>query len=539
MSLLERYPDFPELFLDHWQLSAMALALGTVLATIVSWLGIRFERLQYPLLTCVGVIQTIPGLALLALSVAGLAAINEVSGELRISSLGFVPAITALTLYSMLPIVRNTITGIKNVDPSLVQAATGLGMTAGQVLRRVELPLALPVIVAGFRTAAVWTVGAATLATPVGQSCLGNYIFTGLHTRDWAMVVMGCVGSAVMAIALDSLLGMLQYSIEKRKRWLSRTLIIGVSILFAVGLASPDLFEGIERASGTLVAGTQDDSADGTPVRQVAVVKVGAKTFTEQYILAEVIKTRLRDAGCEVQQVDGLGSSVILDGLINGDIDVYVDYSGTLWANALKEKESAASWKVEAEVSGWLAREHNVRCLGNLGFENAYALAMRAEDAKRLNITTIADLAQHSLDMKIGGDYEFFGRPEWKSLEVEYGLKFKDQVSLDSTFMYEAVKNSEVDVISAFSSDGRVAAFDLVVLKDPRQAIPPYDAVFLLSSRVADDARVVDALQPLIGAIRVDVMREANLRVDRDEDKKSVAETAEWMLDKIDLKSGQ
>ena len=109
-------------------------------------------------------------------------------------------AIVALSLYGLLPILRNTYTGVLSVDPAVVEAGRGLGMTDWQRLRFIEVPLALPMILAGIRTATVWVVGIATLATPVGQRCLGNYIFAGLQTRNWTMVMFGVVAAAGLAI---------------------------------------------------------------------------------------------------------------------------------------------------------------------------------------------------------------------------------------------------------------------------------------------------------------------------------------------------
>ena len=173
--------------------------------------------------------------------------------------------------------------------------------------------------------------------------------------------------------------------------------------------------------------------------------------------------------------------------------------------------------------------------LGPLGFENAYALAIKADQAKALGIATIDDLAGHAGTLRLGSDLEFLSRPEWAALKSAYGLNFKSQKSYTPTFMYRALESGEVDVISAFSSDGRVAADRLAVLTDPRHAIPAYDAVILIAPKRAGDARLRKALQPLIGAIPVERMREANLSVDRDSDKKSHQQAAADLSTKLGL----
>ena len=118
----------------------------------------------------------------------------------------------------MLPVLRNTLTGLAGVDAAIQEAALGVGMTRRQALFMVDLPLALPVIMAGIRTAAVWVIGTATLSTPIGQTSLGNYIFTGLQTQNWVFVLFGCVAAAVLALAVDQLLALIENGLRTRSR---------------------------------------------------------------------------------------------------------------------------------------------------------------------------------------------------------------------------------------------------------------------------------------------------------------------------------
>jgi osmoprotectant transport system permease protein len=161
---------------------------------------------------------------------------------------------------------------------------------------------------------------------------------------------------------------------------------------------------------------------------------------------------------------------------------------------------------------------------------HAYALAVRRADAESLGVRSIADLAPHAPRMTIGGDYEFFGRPEWAAIASAYALRFADRVTYDPTLMYEAVATGQVDAISAFSSDGRIATHDLVVLADPAGVIPPYDAIVLLGPRVADRDDVAAALRPLVGAIDLETMQRANAMVDRAQDKRTPRQAARWLL---------
>jgi osmoprotectant transport system permease protein len=256
---------------------------------------------------------------------------------------------------------------------------------------------------------------------------------------------------------------------------------------------------------------------------------VGAKNFSEQFILAELISERLAGQGVAVARKEGLGSAVAFRALAGSDIDVYVDYSGTLWANVLGRSDAPASAAMLSELTTVMAERFGVVLLGPLGFENAYALAMRRERAAALGVRTIADLARHAGELTFGTDLEFLSRPEWTTLRDAYGLNFRAQRSYTPTFMYRAVDSGDVDVITAFSSDGRIAAQGLVVLADPMHAIPSYDAVLLISPRRAKDAILARALKPLIGKISVEHMREANLMVDRDADKATPKEAAGFL----------
>ena len=255
---------------------------------------------------------------------------------------------------------------------------------------------------------------------------------------------------------------------------------------------------------------------------------VGAKTFSEQYVIAALLQQRLGASGLTAFTRSGLGSSVIYDALKTGDIDAYVDYSGTLWANQLYRPDIKPRAELLAELKTALAKD-DITLLGELGFENAYALVMPRQRAEALHIRTIADLAAHAPTMSIAGDYEFFSRPEWAALQKAYGLSFRGQRQMQPDFMYAAVASGEVDVIAGYTSDGLIAKYDLVALDDPRHAIPPYDAILLLAPKRAGDERLQTALNPLLGRINIATMREANLRASGNDASSSPDAVAKWL----------
>jgi osmoprotectant transport system permease protein len=505
-ALAEAIGELPALIAAHLLLSGCAVAIGTVLGLPLAIWAATSRSVRIPLLALAGLVQTIPALALLALFYPLLLATGRLTGT-AIPALGFLPALIALSLYALLPVVRNGLAAIIGLDPSVIEAADGIGMTRWQRLRLIELPLGAPVILAGIRTASVWTIGAATLATTVGQASLGNLIFSGLQTENWIRVLVGCAASAVLALTADGLLALIEHGVARRSRWRAW---LGIALLGA----------GMALALLPLAA---SQNSRGT-------IMIGAKNFSEQYILASVIETKLRAAGFATQRRDDLGSAVAYRALSAGDIDVYVDYSGTLWANVLGRTDIPPAATMRRALTTELRQRDGVELLGGLGFENAYVLAMRKDKAAALGIRSLDDLAAAAPRLHMASDIEFLSRPEWRSVAARYGIRFAGQKSYNPTFMYRAVADGSADVISAFSSDGRIPALGLTILSDPRGALPSYEAVLLLSPKRAYDPTFIAALRPLIGAIPIDHMQKANLMVDRDTDKSTPAEAARWLV---------
>jgi len=497
---------------EHVVLAASALALGILVALPLAIWASRSPPVARVTLGFASLVQTIPALALLALFFPILLSLRAVFGE-DLPTLGFLPALLALSLYALLPILRNAVTAQANLDPGVLQAADGVGMSFWQRLRLVEAPLAAPFIMAGIRTAAVWTIGAATLSTTIGQPSLGDPIFAGLQTQNWVLVLAGCIASAGLALVADALLGLIERGFARRKRAWS---ITGAAlVLLGVGTAW---------ASQRDWTGEDGDT-----------VVIGAKSFSEQYILARLIGQRLEDTGYNVEYRDGLGSAVVHEALTSGAIDISIDYTGTLWTNAMKREGNPGRVAMYDAIRAWEQETTGTLVLGRLGFENAYGLAMRSDVAQQRGIRSIADLRGQARNLTIGGDPEFFERPEWLAVRDAYDLRFGSTRNFSPTFMYNALQSGEADVISAYTSDGRIAADDLVILDDPRGAFPSYDALVLIAPGRSDDARLIEALRPLLGAIDVDAMRAANYAVDRETDKRTPAAAARQLAQEIGL----
>jgi osmoprotectant transport system permease protein len=324
--LAECLRKLPDLLGGHILLSLASLAVGLVASLPLGILTSRRTKLAEAVLGVAGVVQTVPSLALLVLMVPLLG-----------GAIGFLPAFVALTLYSVLPILANTIVGIRGVDPTLTEAARGLGMNGRQMLVRVQLPLAAPVIISGIRTATVLVIGTATLVTPVGGVSLGNYIFGGLETLNYVATVFGCVLAALLAIVLDQLIRLLEVSARRRSRPLALAGAAGLLLVLAGGLYGPvaRLF-----APPALV--------------------VANAPFTEQHILSEVLKSNLEAAGFPVDQRQGMAEGVQFLALRRGQIDCCVNYSGNIWAILMRRTDSATRQEVYDATNRFLWEEYSL-----------------------------------------------------------------------------------------------------------------------------------------------------------------------------------
>ncbi len=475
----------------HMALSLSALAVGLLISVPLGILASRRPKLAEGFLGIAGVIQTVPTLAMLALMVL-----------LLQGRVGFRPSFTALTLYSILPILANTILGIRGVEPALIEAARGLGMSSRQMLCRVQLPLAAPVILAGVRTATVLVVGTATLVTPVGGRSLGNYIFAGLESLNYTTVVFGCVMAGLLAVVLDQLVHLLELAAQQRRPRLAW--IGGAGLLLA---AMGSLFYPVYRFLDW----------------RAHPVRIASGPFTEQHVLNEVLAQHLIAAGFRPDRRTGMSEGIQFKGLFHSDIDCIVNYSGNIWTLVMKEDEFVSPAESERRITQYLRQQHGVACLGGLGFENAYAMAMpnserRPPEFQRVH--TVADLAEmlraSKRPLRLGGDMQFFERPEWRRVKDVYRLE--DQwfrtVPMDPTRMYDAVVDGQVDAIVAYSSDGRIPEYQLEILGDAAGVFPKYDALLLVSQRGAQNPRLTACLQQLVGAVSQQAMQEANRQVD-------------------------
>jgi osmoprotectant transport system permease protein len=434
--------------------------------------------------------QTIPSLAmfgfLLPLPIVG--------------GLGARVAVTVLTLYAVLPIVRTTVAGIRSVDPALVETAIGLGMTGRQRLWQVELPLALPSIVAGIRVASVIAVGTATIAAAVGAGGLGEYIFRGLAMVEPTVILAGAIPAALLALTLDGVLTLVE-------RGVRRLLAGGRSK--AVLIASAGL---LLATAGAAVLAASLSREDG------AVIRIGSKNFSEQILLGELLAQTIEArTDLRVERRLNLGGTFICDRALRaGDIDLYVEYTGTAYAAIFKEPASTDPGRVLDTVRGRYA-EAGITTLVSLGFENTFAILVRGDDARRLKLRTISDAAPHAPGWTAGFGYEFLQRADGlPGLTSAYGLRFAAPPrAMDLSLIYRALAEGQVDLIAGDATSGLIEAYDLTMLQDDRRYFPPYDAVVVARSvTVLAHPDVPAAVGSLAGRVSLEDMRRMNHEVD-------------------------
>lgn len=518
--MVENRAEMLGLIAEHLWLVFLSTSIAVAIGLPTGILLTRRRRLRGPVLGLANVMQTVPSLALFGFLIP----LPFIGG------IGARTAIVALVLYALLPIIRNTVTGILGVDQNVREAAVAMGMTDRQILWQVELPLAMGVILTGIRVAVVINVGVATIAAVVGAGGLGTYIFRGLRQYVNTLILAGAVPAALMALGADFLLGLLQKQFEthkgrQRKSGLARKLAwasVAAVVLALVAFAG-------WRANFSSV-GEQQQAATQTAPRVV----VGSKDFTESVILAEVIAQSLEAGGALVERKFELGGNLSHDALIAGSIDIYPEYTGTSYTAILKHTPITDTRAVYEQVRREYAEKFAVEVSAPLGFSNDFAILVRGDDARRLNLKTISDAVAPARDWRAGFGQDFMTRADgYPGFARAYGFQFKRPPrEMDLALTYRALANGQVDIIAGNSTDGLIAALDLVQLADDRRYFPPYEAVFLTRREAIARSPLISAtLNSLANAISTEEMRRLNYEVDGN--KRAPKEVVrEWLLKK-------
>jgi osmoprotectant transport system permease protein len=476
----------------HLDLVIEALAVAVLLGVPLGILATRSRLAERLIIGLANVLQTVPSLALLGFLLI-----------LFRGEIGKKPAQAALVVYALLPIVKNTILGLRSIPRGVNEAAVGLGMTAWQRLRLVELPLAVPIILGGVRVATVAAIGMATIAAAIGAKGLGGYIFRGVALSDTRLILLGAIPAAILALACDAALGEIERFLDptQPRHSRSRAVLAVLAVAGLIALAAWGLWleRPFDAAAPTIVIGSKD----------------GSEMIVLGHMLADLVEAH---TPLKADRRLNLGGTLVCyNALKRGGLDAYVEYTGTALTTILHEPPANDPAGVLARVRAELAGRDGVRCLEPFGFENTFALLMRRDQAERLRIRAISDVKVHQDALRPGFGPEFMNRPDgYPGLVRTYGLTFANAPrEMDRNLLYQAVAHGSIDLAAGDSTDGRIATFDLVVLEDDRRFFPPYQAVPLARGEtLRRHPGLAQVLDRLAGRIDAAAMRRLNGEVD-------------------------
>ena len=495
--MLENKDQIISLCIEHIELTAIALIIAIIIGVPIGILISYKKKLNKPILWVTSVTQAIPSMALLGFMIPFL-------------GIGTAPAIVVVVLYSLLPIIKNTYTGITNISPATIEAATGIGLTRAQILTKIQIPQALPIIMAGVRISSVSAVGLMTMAAFIGGGGLGYLIFSGIRTVNNYQILAGAIPACILALLVDYFFGAIeklvtplslqsdknhQENIKKSQRK-NKIIVIGTIILIAFLFLHEIDFS---KKSGD-------------------VIRVGSKDFTEQEILCYMTSHAIENnTDINVEEECNLGGAqVVFSALTNNNIDLYIDYAGTDYTDILKHKPISDVDKVYKTIKEEMKEKYNVEVLNQMAFNNTYALAVTKETAEKYNLKTISDLTRVANDFIIAPTLEFINREDGlPGLEKEYGLNFKDTIGIDGSPRYTALQNNNAQVIDAFTTDGLLKKFNLTVLEDDKNFFPPYYAIPLVRSDTLKEYPEIEKILNALGPYLTDeVMQDLNYQVD-------------------------
>lgn len=482
---LQRSDFYFELLLQHIQISLTAIMIAGCIGLVVGILINEYQKTSKFALSVINFIYTIPSISLLGFLIP-------------LSGIGDTTAIIALTIYALLPMVRNTYTGLHNVSELIVEAAKGMGSTKFQILCKIKLPLALPVIMSGIRNMAVMTIALAGIASFIGAGGLGIAIYRGISTNNKAMTIVGSLMIALLALFVDLLLGMIEKRMQHTHR--SRHNKKKKSVLFGILCLCVALL---------LYSFMGNGKSD--------TIHIATKPMSEQYIIGEMLRTILErdtDLNVEITQGVGGGTNNIQPALQNGDFDLYPEYTGTGWNQVLK-KDSFYSELIFDELQA-MYHEMGLRWQTMLGFNNTFGLAVRKDIAETYHLKNYSDLQAVADQLVFGAQYDFFEREDgFQALCDTYQLNFKNTIDLDNGLKYDAMNDKKLDVMIVYTTDGQLSVSDVVVLRDDKNLFASYVCGFVVRE---DTLEKYPELGPLLdilsNTITDEEMAEMNYRVE-------------------------
>lgn len=488
--LVSRWDFFGNLLVQHIVISAIAIIYATIVGMITGILISEYKGASKPVLVIVNLLYTIPSLALLGLLIP-------------FTGVGDTTAIIALTIYGLLPIVKNTNTGLNNVDPAVVEAAKGMGSTRKQTLFKIKLPLAMPVIMTGFRNMVTMTIAVTTIASFIGAGGLGVAIYRGITTNNMPMVLAGSILVALLAIVIDLLLGAVEKGMYRNRREANRGRMIVeilVIVLLVVGIA---VYGGVKDQ-------TQKANANST-------VKVASKSYTEELVMGQILSQFVQaDTGLNVELTSGIsgGTTTIQPALLQGAYDMYPEYTGVAWNMTLHYDGVYHEDMFDTMQQAY--NDMGLQWVGIYGFEDTYGIAVKTDIAEKYGLYNYSDLVGVANKLKIGAEYDFYDRPDgYYALCNTYGFQFGSTMDLDTGLKYKAIAAGDVDALIIYTTDGQLADSDVRILKDDRGFFPSYHAgTIVRQATLQEHPELKATLMKLNGVLDETTMTKMNYEVD-------------------------
>lgn len=492
----ERFADWNLALFEHLQISLLSLLLAVFIAVPLGIILVKFPKLKEWLLQLTGVFQTIPSLALLGLFIPML-------------GIGKIPAVTALVIYALFPVLQSTITGLDSVDKNLQEAAEAFGMNRLERLKKFELPLAMPVIVSGVRTAAVLIVGTATLGALIGAGGMGSFILLGIDRNNTALILIGAISSAFLAILMNIVIKYLENKSLKKIMISLIALITATVLSFIPSIA---------------------------PMMNTKHLVVAGKLGPEPEILINMYKELIEaNSDIKVKLEPNFGkTSFLYEALKNKQIDIYPEFSGTITSSLLKNqvKVSNAPLEVYEAAREGILNQDKLVYLKPMEYQNTYALAVKKDYANKYDLKTISDLSKVEDSAVAGFTLEFNDRDDGnKGLKSLYKLELNVK-TLEPNLRYQAINGGNVQIVDAYSTDSELIEYDLVVLEDDKQLFPPYQGAPLMRKDTLEKyPKLEEILNKLAGQISAEEMSRMNYQVKVD--KRSASEVAhEYLVNK-------
>ncbi len=478
ITLIERREELIKAIIEHIKISFLALIIALLIAIPLGIYLSYHKKIAEIIIGITAILQTVPSLALLGLLIPFV-------------GIGGVPAVIALVIYALLPILRNTYTGITEVDPVYMLASRAMGMNKLQQLIKIQIPLAMPVIMAGIRTATVLIIGTATLASLIGAGGLGSLILLGLDRNNNSLILLGAIPAALLAVLFDFILKKFEKADWKK----ILVCIFAVMVLFFAGNIGADK---MMKKNKLIIAG---------------------KLGTEPEILINMYKILIEENidNVDVELKSGFGkTSFVFNALKSGEIDIYPEFTGTAVFTFLKENPvSNDAAEVYSQAKKGMAEKFDMIYLSPMKFNDTYALAVPQKFAEENNLMKISDLEKIKDKIKAGFTREFNDREDgYKGLKKLYGFELPDIKEFEPKLRYVAVQNGDINLIDAYSTDSELAKYNLVVLEDDKKLFPPYQGAPLLRK---DTLKKYPQLETILGKLQDKItdaeMREMNYEV--------------------------